>query len=67
MSEGSIKLPGRSNDSFSPGMYFSGTKILVKCHGSCLKQQQITFKHKNTPNLYIVYEINLWSYDQGTY
>ena len=61
----SIKTPGISGSSLSPGMLFSGTKLQVKFDGSCLKQEK-----KNTNitmvNLHNVYEINLWPYNIGT-
>ena len=33
-------------------------KFGVKFSGSCLKQNKITYSHKKTVNIYIVYEIN---------
>ena len=66
LSEESIKSPATSKNTVALGMIFSGTKIRVKFDVSCLKQGKITFKHKITLNLHIVYEINYWSYDLGT-
>ena len=34
-----------------------GTKIRIKCSGSCLKQDKITYTHRKIVNIYIVYEI----------
>ena len=38
----------------------------MKFDGSCLKQEKITFNDIAMVNLYIVYEINLWSRKTGT-
>ena len=38
----------------------------MKFDGSCLKQEKITFNDIAMINLYIVYEINLWSHKTGT-
>ena len=32
----------------------------IKLDESCLKQDKLTFTHKQMVNIYIVYEINLW-------
>ena len=60
----SIKTPGTSDSSLSPGMLFSGTKLQVKCDGSCLKQEKKI--NITMVNLHIVYEINLRPYNIGT-
>ena len=41
------------------------TKIQVKFDGSCLKQEKVTFTHKQEVNIYIVYKINLWPFNVG--
>ena len=41
---------------------YINTEIRVKFNESCLKQEEITFTHKKVVNIYIVYEINLWSF-----
>ena len=38
-------------------------KIQVKFHGSCLKEEKVTFNYKVIINLYIVYKMNLWPFD----
>ena len=38
---------------------------MLKFDGSCLKQEKVTLSHKWVVNIYIVYEINLWSYTHG--
>ena len=35
-----------------------GTKIRVKCSGSCLKQDKVTFSQQTIVNIYIVYVIS---------
>ena len=42
---------------FDPELNYYGTKTRVKFNGSCLKQSKITYTHKKTSNIYIVYEI----------
>ena len=47
------------NTNFSPSIDYVGNKIRVKFNGSCLKQSnKISYTHKKTVNIYIVYEIN---------
>ena len=41
------------------------TKLQVKFDGSCFRQVNATFPYKHKVNIYIVCEINLWSYTQG--
>ena len=47
-----------SNYNITPKLSHYGNKIKVKFSGSCLKQDKITFNHRKTVNIYIVYEIN---------
>ena len=49
MSDESIKPPATSNNSLAPTLNYVGNKT------------RVTFNHGNTVNIYIVYEINLWS------
>ena len=44
----SIKPPTTSNNSHSPSLDYIGTKTRIKFGGSCLKQDKITFTHKNS-------------------
>ena len=45
-----------SNHMITPSLDYVGTKIRVKFNGSCLKQDKITYDHKNIVNIYIVCE-----------
>ena len=47
-----------SNHSTTPNLDYYGTKIRVEFNGSCLKQDSVTFSHKEVVNIYIVYEIS---------
>ena len=47
-----------ANNFLNPSLNYLGTKIRVKFHGSCLKQDKITYTHGKIVNIYIVYEIN---------
>ena len=49
--------PTTSNNSLNPALTYYGTKTRVKFTGSCLKQHESTFTHKNVVNIYIVYEL----------
>ena len=40
-------------------------KILIEFDGNCLKQEKLTFTHKEVVNIYIVYEINFWPVTVG--
>ena len=53
MSDEIIKPPTTSGNSLAPALSYTGNKI------SCLKQNQITFTHGKTVNIYIVYEISV--------
>ena len=61
MSNEIIKPPASSNNGLAPSLANVGAKIRVKCDGSCLKQDKVTFTHGKTVNSYIVYDINLWN------
>ena len=65
MSDKSTKLPAISNNSIDLALNYINTKLQVKFDGSCLKQGRVTFTHKKLINIYIIYEINLWSYTQN--
>ena len=65
-SDESIKPPSKSDDSLALLLSHIDTNTRVKFVGSCLKQDKVTFSHKNIVNMYIVYEITLWNYvDSG--
>ena len=63
LSDESIKPPSTSDNSFAPSLSYTGTITRMTFVGSSLKQDKITFTHKNIININIVYEINLW--DRG--
>ena len=50
----------------SPALNYVNTKIQVQFHGSCLKQDKLTFNHKTVVNINNVFEINLWPFKQRT-
>ena len=62
MSDGIIEPPSISDNSLALALSYIGNKVRVKFDANCLKQDKITFIHGKTVNIYIVYEINLWSY-----
>ena len=60
-----IKPPAVSDHSLVPRLNYVNNyaKIQVKFHGSCLKEEKVTFNYKVIINLYIVYKMNLWPFD----
>ena len=60
----SWKSKGLSNEiiksldnTLAPTVKYTGKKIYVKYNESCLKQDQITFNHGKTINIYIAYDL----------
>ena len=62
MSDKSIKSLAAYNYSLAQTLNHINIKPQAKFHGSCLKQERVTFNHKKVVNIYFVYEINLWSH-----
>ena len=57
LSDESIKPPTATNNSLTPELNYYGTKTKIKFTRSCLKQSSHILTHKNTANIYIVYEL----------
>ena len=57
LSDESIKPPTTSDNSLSPLIDYFGNKIRLKFKGDCLKQDKVTYTHRKTVNIYIVYEL----------
>ena len=57
LSAESIKPPTTSDNSLTPELSYYDYNIRVKFTGSCLKQSKITYTHKKSVNIYIVYEL----------
>ena len=47
-----------SNYKIIPELSHYGTKTRVKCNGSCLKQDKVTYNYGKIVKVHIVYEIN---------
>ena len=62
LSDESIKPPSTSDNSLSPLIYYLGTKIRLKFSGGYLKQPKLTYTHRKTVNIYIVYELGACSH-----
>ena len=59
-----IKPPYTANKSPSPKLvWMNNSRIKLEFKGSCLKQDKASFTPKNVVNLYIAYELNIWSLD----
>ena len=56
LSNESIKPPTTTNSSLTPELNYYGNKTKIKFTGSCLKQSNHIFTHKEVVNIYIVYE-----------
>ena len=57
-----------ANKSISPKLvWMNNSRIRLKFKGSCLKQEnKAAFTPKNVVNLFIVYELDIWSQDLNT-
>ena len=54
--------PTTSDNSLAPKLTFiRNAKIPIEIEGSCLKQDEATFTHRNVVNLFLVYELDMWS------
>ena len=58
LSDESIKPPATSDYKLNPKVNYYGTNTRLEFRGSCLKQDKITFNHREIVNIYIVYEID---------
>ena len=58
LSDENITAPSAPNNILNPSFEYLGTKPRVRFSGNCLKQNAITYKHRKSVNIYIVYEIN---------
>ena len=57
LSEENFKPPATSDDSLSPLLDYLGDKTKLKFNGDCFKQPKVTYTHRKTVNIYIVYEL----------
>ena len=57
LSDQSIKAPTTTNHFLNPLLGYADSKIRARFTGDCLKQEKLTFNHRKTINIYIVYEI----------
>ena len=64
LSEKSIATSAKSDNSFPAKLiHIHNSKVAVKFHGNCVKQDKVSFTHGNAVNAFIVYELNvLWSW-----
>ena len=64
MSNEIVKPPAEFDNSLVLVLNNINTEMRVEFDGSYLKQEKVAFAHIKVANIYIVYEINLWSYIQ---
>ena len=57
LSEETIKPPATSDNSLTPLIDYLDNKIRIKFTGSCLKEPNISYTHRTTVNIYIVYDL----------
>ena len=57
ISEESIKTPFTSENSFFPKWVDGYQLPKIKVNGNCLKQDRLSFLHRNVVNLYNTYEL----------
>ena len=57
MSDESIKPPLTSDNSLNPLIDYYGYNIRVKFNGSILRQPKVSYTHKKTVSIYIIYEL----------
>ena len=53
--------PATSDNSLSPLIDYHGNKIRLKFNGDCLKQPKLSYTHRKTVKIYIVYELGACS------
>ena len=66
ISEESIKTPFTSENSFFPKWVDGYQLPKIKVNGNCLKQDRLSFLHRNVVNLYNTYELITQSTDLNT-
>ena len=57
LSDETIKPPATSDNSISPLIDYLGDKIRPKFNGDYLKQLKVTYTHRTTVHIYIVFEL----------
>ena len=57
LSTENITPPTTSDNSLAPTLSYYGTKTRLKFNGSCLRQPKISYNHRTTVNVYIVYKL----------
>ena len=65
MSDKISKPPDTCDNYLTESLKYIGVRKRVKLIGQCLKQDKVTFAHKEVVSIYIFYETNLWAYAQG--
>ena len=65
LSTESIKPPTTSGNSITPEINYYGPKTRVKFNGACLKQSIISYTHSTIVKIFIVYELDPSSHDNG--
>ena len=55
-----------SDTTFAPKLIFKYRFYRMEFKGICLKQDTVSFLHKNVVNLYISYKLDTWSKDLNT-
>ena len=63
LSNGSIKLPATSDNSFNPRLdYFNTPKFRIEFNGSCLRHDKVIFTPNKIINLHTTFELKSWPF-----
>ena len=66
LSEENITTPATSDNSFASNLLIHHSKIALNFEENCLKQDTVTFNHRNVVNLFFVYKLDIWLSDLCT-
>ena len=66
LSEENITTPATSDNSFASNLTYSSFQIALNFEENCLKQDTVTFNHRNVVNLFFVYKLDIWLSDLCT-
>ena len=66
MPQENIKNLPTLNKCFAPKLITDYSPYRVKFNGNCLRQDSVSFHHKNVVNSNISYELDTWSKDLNT-
>ena len=66
LSNESLEVFSTSNNTLTPSVNHYRDKVRLKFRGSILQQKTVTYNHEKVVNLYVVYEITNFQYNNNT-